>query len=151
MTRRPKVLVIEDDPADAELLRAAFAEVAPEVDLRVAEHGLGGLEAARAQEPDLIVLDLVLPDVSGLAVLMGLHQNAPTRLIPVIVLSRYQDDGNVWQAYQEHANAFIVKPHDYDGLLRLVSALHVFWFRFVLLARPDSEPADGQGMPSRRE
>lgn len=143
MTRPWTVLVIEDDPVDAELLRTAFEDVVPTARLTVAERGGSGLEAARGLSPHLIILDLVLPDVPGLAVLAGLRQDDRTKRIPVLVLTRYQDDGNVWRAYQEHANAFVVKPHDYDGLLQLVEAVGVFWFRFALFASAE------EGLPSR--
>lgn len=135
MKPRRSLLLIEDEPADAELVRIALGEVAPDVQLSVAGLGEDGLAAARAGLPDLILLDLVLPDLSGLGVLLGLRGQAETRGIPVVVLSRHQDDENVWRAYQGHANAFMIKPMNFEDLRHVMDTTCTFWFTHSALPR----------------
>ncbi len=87
-----KVLIIDDDEASRYLIRQLFLEGAEIVE---APDGLEGLRAARDEQPDAIVLDLLLPDISGFQVLEGLRADEKTAHIPVIVsTSRQMDEGD---------------------------------------------------------
>ena len=107
------VLVIEDDPwtrtiTTALLAGEGFAVVE-------AKNGEEGLQQARSQTPDAILLDLALPTKSGLDVLRELKSEAGTEGIPVIVVSAYGSLMNETDAH--HAAGVIQKPFDYDDLV----------------------------------
>jgi chemotaxis family two-component system response regulator PixH len=107
------VLVIEDDPwtrtiTTALLAGEGFAVVE-------AKNGEEGLEQARSQSPDAILLDLALPTKSGLEVLRELKGAAATEPIPVIVVSAYGTLMNETDA--QHTTSVIQKPFDYDDLV----------------------------------
>lgn len=140
MRARFTVLLIEDQPAEAELARVALEEVAPDVRVLVATGGTGGIEMAVREDPDLIILDLVLPDVDGLAVLRALRADPQTARTPVLVLSMLSDDRNVWEAYFRYANGFMIKPTTFSELLGMMRAVCGFWFRYAALARPGWMP-----------
>src|SRR5690349_8456498 len=107
------VLVIEDDPwtrtiTTALLAGEGFAVVE-------AKNGEEGLQQARAHIPDAILLDLALPTKSGLDVLRELKGDAPTRDIPVIVVSAY---GSLMSESDAHQTVGVIqKPFDYDDLV----------------------------------
>lgn len=140
MPHRFTLLLIEDQPAEAELARLALEEAAPDVRVLVATGGLGGIETALRETPHLIVLDLRLPDVDGLEVLRALRADPQTARVPVLVMTTRSDPGSVWEAYFRHANGFMVKPTTYTELLGMMRALCGFWFRYAALARPRWTP-----------
>jgi chemotaxis family two-component system response regulator Rcp1 len=77
--------------------------------------------------PDLMLLDLNLPDLDGRAVLQTVKTDPALCAIPVIVMSTSVDDRDVALAYLHHANAFVSKPPDFDGLIETFTALQAFW------------------------
>ncbi len=82
---RPRVLVIDDDPHVAEIVAAGLRDM--HVALDFAYESAGGLEAARQRRPDLILLDLGLPDTDGFTILRYLKEDQLLRNVPVIVLT----------------------------------------------------------------
>ena len=111
------ILSIEDNSANVRLLERLF-ESRPDVRLLCAERGMEGFELARRAEPDLVLLDLNLPDVSGTEVLARLKRSATTRAIPVIIVSADAADDKVRLNLEAGAHAFLPKPVDVDRLLR---------------------------------
>ncbi len=77
-------------------------------------------EYAHAPVPALIVLDLGLPDAHGLQFLAQVKADPELRVIPVVVLSSSQRPSDIRRAYGLHANAYILKPADYDGFADVV-------------------------------
>lgn len=82
---KPKVLLIEDDPDQIDLYSARFSIGG--IDLLVAQDGKSGIEKALTDQPDLILLDIVMDDIDGIEVLKMLKSNQETKKIPVIMLS----------------------------------------------------------------
>jgi CheY-like chemotaxis protein len=80
-----RVLVIDDETVVGTILRYAFANDGHET--VVADSGPAGIEAAHSQHPDLIVLDLMMPSVSGFDVVEALRERAETARIPIIVMT----------------------------------------------------------------
>jgi len=135
-----ELLVIEDNPGDVRLLEEAFSELKSNVRLQVARDGAEGLqmvmEAARPGapwQPDLILLDLNLPKLSGHDVLARIKTNPQTTRIPVIVLTSSRADADVRRAYDSHANAYLRKPSTLDGLLTAAQDITDFWVRTATL------------------
>jgi len=145
--RKHKVLVVEDNPGDARLLMEAFGEINPEVEIQWARDGdeaVGLLkvnEANQSERPiDLVMLDLKLPRMDGLDVLREVKSNSRLRSVPIVVLSSSMSDRDVETSYGLHANSYVVKPSDLDGLLRMVATINEYWFGTVEL--PTSSAMD---------
>lgn len=77
--------------------------------------------------PELIILDVKMPGMSGLDVLAWLRDNPDLRVIPAIVMSSSQHDSDVRQAYNLGANTYFVKPSSFDELGRLIKTLDEYW------------------------
>jgi PAS domain S-box-containing protein len=116
------VLCIEDNPANLQLMEAIF-ENRPQITLLVAVQGSVGLDLARQHKPDLIILDMNLPDINGKEVLARLQQSAPTREIPVVVVSADATLHQMEQVLAAGAVAYLSKPLDIDQFLDTVDNL----------------------------
>jgi two-component system, chemotaxis family, response regulator Rcp1 len=132
---RHEILLIEDNPADVMLVGAAFDETKIVHHLNVAADGEDALDFlfrrgshADAPRVSLVLLDLNLPIMDGHAVLRAIRANDDTRLLPVIVLSSSNARKDVQQAYALHANGYIRKPRDLDGIYKAIDSLKNFWF-----------------------
>jgi signal transduction histidine kinase/CheY-like chemotaxis protein len=114
-----RVLCIEDNPSNLELIEQIFAR-RPEIDLITAAQGLLGFELARQHAPDAILLDVNLPDVPGDEVLTRLRSDVLTQDIPVIVLSADATSAQVKRMMGCGAQAYLAKPVDVRALLATV-------------------------------
>lgn len=113
-----KVLLIEDDPALSDGLERALRRAGYAVDL--AQDGAGGVAAARAQSYGAILLDLGLPDVSGMTVLRELRDRGDTT--PVIILTANDRSGQKVAGLDGGADDYVSKPFDLAELLARVRA-----------------------------
>lgn len=110
-----RVLVIEDDPDIATLIQLHLAGDGREV--LIARRGDEAIEMAQRERPDLITLDILLPDIDGFAVLEELKSNPATQEIPVVVVSVLPDRG---ECLRLGAVDYVTKPIDEHRLLRTV-------------------------------
>ncbi|MBL9205697.1 MAG: response regulator transcription factor [Opitutaceae bacterium] len=102
-----RILIVEDQTMFRELLAAACAQVVEQADLRLAADGAAALVACRSCAPDLVVLDLELPDIDGLDLLGELRMLAPR--LRVIVLSSHTDEFSLHRATLAQVNGFVDK------------------------------------------
>ena len=116
------VLMVEDDPGDALMVRESFAQAGRNNRFHVVPDGHQALrflrqagEHAGAPRPGLIILDLNLPGLHGLEVLAQIKADPELMIIPVVVLSSSRHPDDIRRSYEMHANAYIVKPADFDG------------------------------------
>lgn len=109
----PRVLVIEDDPDIRELLRTLLG---PSHDVLEAATGEEGLERARIERPDAILLDMVLPQMDGLRVLEELQRHRMTAEIPVLFLSAQRSEAMRVRTLEMGASDFIAKPFSAEEL-----------------------------------
>ncbi len=116
-----RILIVDDVATNRILYQARFSAAFYEPVL--AADGAGCLEAARDQRPDLILLDLMLPDMSGHEVLRRLRADPRTRMTPVIVLTATKDDAGRLAAFSAGADDVIVKPASDQVLLARVRNL----------------------------
>jgi two-component system, chemotaxis family, response regulator Rcp1 len=135
-----RVLLVEDNPADADLTREGFAASELRVELVVASTGTDAVDYLRkrgrhsaAATPNLVLLDLNLPGIDGKAVLQEVKQDAGLRRIPVSILSSSTAEHDVTQSYDLGANCYVVKPLDFKSFQHLVRVLEKFWFSAVTL------------------
>jgi two-component system response regulator len=84
-------------------------------------------------QPDIVLLDLNLPNKDGRTVLSEIKANANLAQIPVLVLTTSQEDEDILRAYQLHANCYITKPIDFHEFLRIVACIEDFWLGVVKL------------------
>ncbi len=115
------VLYIEDNPSNVQLVEKIFA-LARDMVLSVATEGAAGLAAARDMLPDLILLDLHLPDMSGEQVLAALLADAATANIPVIIVSADASPIQNKRLRAAGAVGYVTKPFDVDNLLAAARA-----------------------------
>jgi DNA-binding response OmpR family regulator len=115
------VLVVDDDPVIQKLLKVNFEMEGYRV-LSAAD-GAEGLEAARAEDPDIIILDIMMPRMNGLEALVALKGDATTQGIPVILLSAKAQAGDVQAGLDRGADAYVTKPFDPLELLDRVGEL----------------------------
>jgi CheY-like chemotaxis protein len=134
------VLLVEDNPGDVDLTKVAFRRAKIANRLSVAKDGVEALAFLRQEgpysaspRPYLILLDLNLPKKNGREVLTEIKDDLHLRRIPVIVLTSSQAERDVVESYSLHANGYIVKPVDFDQLVRVVRSLEDFWFTMVRL------------------
>lgn len=130
-----RILMIEDNMADAVLTRAAFVETKLVMAIDVAEDGDSALSRLRREPPyhdfnlpDLILLDLNLPGKSGKEILMEIKSDPKISHIPIIILTTSSQDNDVLESYKLQANCFITKPADMDQFRYVVAQLKEFWF-----------------------
>jgi CheY-like chemotaxis protein len=136
------VLLIEDNEADADLVKEAIAGGKIITNLHVARDGVEAMaflrktgRYARMPRPDLILLDLNLPKKDGREVLREVKEDPDLSLIPVVVLSTSAADEDVLRSYRLHANCYIAKPVDFESFTKIVNELKDFWFSLVVLPR----------------
>ena len=120
--RKFRVVSIEDNLADFDLIRQLLAEQ-PEVELISARTGQAGCAFARSRFPDLILLDLNLPDISGVEVLHTLKASAITRRIPVIVISAETNKEQIERLLIRGVDECLAKPFDVDDFFRAIEAV----------------------------
>lgn len=118
---RDKVLVVEDEPVPRRLLVLSLEKIGFEV--IACEDGPSALEAARAELPDVVVLDIRLPKMHGWDVLARLRADPATTGIPVLVVTAYEGAEAQRLSTVTPPDAFLAKPYDVDRLRREVIAL----------------------------
>jgi len=100
-----KVLVIDDEPTITKLLAGMLA--GPEFEVHTFNSGHQGIEAARQLEPDIILLDLMMPGINGWEVCQKIRTFSQ---VPILILSAVTGSDKVMRALDEGANAYLVKP-----------------------------------------
>ncbi len=128
----PRVLLVEDNPADARLVEEALAERFPQAVLELETSGDAALERLAGIHggglpPDLILLDLNLPGRHGREVLQAVKQHPLTRAIPVVILSSTASAKETAELYDLHANLVATKPLDIEPFYDLVERICLNW------------------------
>lgn len=120
---RPRsiVLVVDDVAANRDLLEANLGQLG--YDVRQASDGMEALEAIEADEPDLILLDVEMPRMDGITLCRRLKADPVRRLVPVIILTAYQDRATRIAGLEAGADDFLTKPFDSAELLARTKAL----------------------------
>jgi CheY-like chemotaxis protein len=117
----PRILYVEDNEDNIYMLRRRLAKLGFE--MIVANDGAAGVEAARREKPDLILMDLGLPVLSGWEAAEQLKANPETRPIPIIALSAHAFSGEKEKALAAGCDEFETKPVELTRLLEKINAL----------------------------
>jgi two-component system response regulator len=135
-----QILLVEDDPGDAQLTQIGLAKTATPLDLNIVDNGQAALDYldqkdpyADVLRPDLILLDLNLPGLSGRDVLSTVKQDADFRAIPIIILSTSDRKEDISEAYALGANCYVRKHSDLKKFLKTIKQLENFWLTTVEL------------------
>ena len=132
-----EILLVEDDPDDAEMTIDAMRKNNLANNLI---HAVDGEEALDflfgtgkfigrniSLKPRLILLDLKMPKVDGMEVLQKVKSDEATKKIPVVILTSSKEDPDVSRCYELGANGYIVKPVEFEGFMKAVSELGMYW------------------------
>lgn len=131
------ILLVDDNAADLLLAREVFEEHADTVRVTTCRSGAEALERLRSPEyvlPDVVVLDINMPGLSGFQVLSEMKDDPALVKIPVVMLSTSSDPRDVQQAYTLHASSYLVKAHDFQEFVAQVEAF-VTYLRRTRLTR----------------
>jgi two-component system, response regulator len=131
------LLLVEDNPRDAELTVRALTKRGLANRLIVLEDGAQALDfifcrgdyAGRdiGTPPKVVLLDLKLPKVDGLEVLRQVKEDSRTRMIPIVVVTSSREHPDVRAAYELGANSYVVKPVEFEAFLEAMSQLGLYW------------------------
>jgi two-component system response regulator len=127
------ILLVEDNPDDEYLTRDALRTGGVLHEMVVAHDGAEALDwiftagQERPRTPDLVLLDLKLPKMSGFDVLERIRADSRTRTLPVVVLSSSSERQDIHRSYATGANSYIRKPVNFSDFVRAVQALSVYW------------------------
>jgi two-component system response regulator len=135
--RPPNILLVEDNPDDADLTLRAFSRSRVANEIVVVSDGeealdylFGtGVHASRVEAPlpSVVLLDLHLPKVEGLEVLRRLRSSDRTRRLPVVVLTSSREEGDVVRSYDLGANSYVRKPVDFEQFVSAAGQLGLYW------------------------
>ena len=124
MSRKPHILIVDDHKVNIELVKAQLKPYPYEIDS--AQDGEEALAKVFTEKPDLVLLDLMMPKVSGYEVCRAIKQNKETRFIPVVIITALSELGDKIKAIELGADDFLVKPFNKLELItRIKSLLHV--------------------------
>jgi two-component system, response regulator len=139
-----EILLVEDNEDDAELTLIALKKNKLLENILILRDGQEALDFIFSKGnyldrvltsfPNVILLDINLPKVSGLDVLKALKTNEKTKIIPVVVMSSSSQDSEIIESYNLGANSYITKPIDFDNFMNTISTLGYYWL--VLNKKP---------------
>lgn len=134
--REFEILIVEDDPNDAELITRALRKHNLANKLVLLKDGAEALdflfgEGSFAQmddgKPRVILLDLKLPKVNGIEVLRRIKSEERTKKIPVVILTSSREERDLKDAYDLGVNSYVTKPIQFDEFAKVVSELGMYW------------------------
>lgn len=115
-----QVLIVEDDADIRELVAFKLRQVG--YDVRTAGNGEEGLQLAVDTPPDVVILDLMMPKLSGLEVCRELRSNDDTATIPIIMLTAKAQEADVERGFELGATDYVIKPFSPRELVSRVQA-----------------------------
>ncbi len=152
--RPMEILLVEDSQLDARLTILALRRVPFRYRLTVVRDGEEALRFLRHEgvyskspQPDVILLDLLLPKLDGLQVLEKVRQSAGLELIPVVVLSGTDSASDREKCQHLHVDQFMPKPVNMEKFLRMINDLEQHWQKDIILPRS----TDAQGTEAGSE
>lgn len=132
-----QILLVEDSVADVELTLEALADAKIANEVTVVRDGAEAMEylGEQAPPPDLVILDLNLPKMSGHEVLAAMRADDRLRSVPVAILTTSSAEADVVRTYDLGANCYLTKPVDVDQFVHVVQSIEDFWLGLVRLPR----------------
>ena len=141
------ILVVEDNPDHLELTVLTLKEHGVTAEIVVACDGAGALDFLFGQgehagrdtkhQPNLVLLDMRLPKLSGLDVLRSIRAERLTAMVPVVMLTSSSEQSDMAASYQSGANGFVRKPVDFEAFSEKLNHLQAFWLGVNETVSPD--------------
>ena len=135
-----EILLVEDSTDEAQLTIESLREGRVRNRVHWVEDGEEAMAFLRrrgrhaaAPRPDLMLLDLRLPRMSGHEVLAEVKKDPALKRIPVVIMTESDDEKDILRAYDGHANCYITKPVDMDKFIEVVRSIEDFWLTVVHL------------------
>ena len=132
-----EILIVEDNPHDAELTLRALRKNNLANNILVAQDGAEALDfffcrgkfekRSFTNPPKVVLLDLKLPKVSGLEILKIVKGDKRTAHIPVVIVTSSNEEPDIKEAYELGVNSYVVKPVDFDQFINAMSSLGLYW------------------------
>lgn len=147
MNQLKRILLVEDSPQDVEMTLAALAQFHLVNEVDVVSDGAealdylyrrGRFETRDSVNPVVVLLDLKMPRVDGLEVLQTVKSDPGLRHVPVVMLTSSKEEQDLVRSYEYGANAYVVKPVDFEQFIEAVRKLGAFW---AVLNEPPPESA----------
>lgn len=139
-----QILLVDDEPGDIRLTKLALAEGRFLCNVTTAGNGLEAMAVMRkeaghdeAPTPDLVLLDLNMPQMNGREVLQAMKTDPVLARIPVVVLTTSDIERDIVSSYDLGAHGFVTKPVDMEQLFRAIHGIQEYWFSVV--RRPPSD------------
>jgi len=135
------ILLVEDNEGDILLTLEAFEECKVKTVISVAKNGQEALDFLfkrgafiNVKKPDLILLDINIPQFNGHEVLRQIKTDAELKKIPVIMLTTSSNQKDVNSAYENHCNSYVKKPLDINEFLTAILKIEEFWLQITILS-----------------
>jgi two-component system, response regulator len=135
--RKAEVLLVDDCPSDVELTIHALRRHKLANDIKVVEDGEEALDfvfcrgayvdRTFSSPPAVVLLDLKLPKVDGLAVLRAIREDERTKAIPVVILTSSKEQRDLIDGYKSGVNAYVQKPVNFDEFRNAIERVGLFW------------------------
>lgn len=131
-----QVILIEDDPGDAEMIIRALKKIAPNIQLAHVEDGAAAIDllfgkgeqsSLDIRVPELVILDLNMPKMDGPHVLQRIRSDNRTSRIPVVVLTSSREDSDLKKCYDLGVNSYVVKPVEFKKFTKTISNIGHYW------------------------
>jgi chemotaxis family two-component system response regulator Rcp1 len=136
------LLLVEDNPGDVRLTQEALMQNELDLKLHVAFDGEQALDFLykragyeNSPRPDLILMDINIPKYSGIEVLEKIKGDPALKKIPVVMLTTSDTNNDVSKCYELGANAYTIKPLDFENFITMINSIYNFWFMNVKLPK----------------
>lgn len=137
------ILLVEDNPDEAELALMGFAKNDSSYDIEVVNSGEDALaflfatgkysDRCPSRNPDLILLDIKLPGINGLKVLQRLRQHPHYEHTPVVILTTSDEKSDILEGYNLGVNSYLQKPVDFTAFSDLLQQISQYWLKTNML------------------
>lgn len=136
------ILIIDDNETDSMIMQEALKSVVMDNDVDVLNNATDAIDLLNNKgsfenkaKPDLIILDLNMPDLNGLEFLQVVKKDPRFIHIPIIILSGSEDKNDIYESYKLGANCFIQKPTDVPKFKQVVAVINEFWLGIANLPK----------------
>jgi chemotaxis family two-component system response regulator Rcp1 len=137
-----EILLAEDNKVDIAVIKESLKEVLTLNNLSIVENGEDAIQYLKNEgkyknmpRPDLIILDLNLPKFNGRDILAKIKNDNDLKSIPVVLLTTSEDESDIMDCYNLHANCYIIKPVEFRKFEELLKQVLNFWFNVVQLPK----------------
>lgn len=127
------IMIVDDNPANLKLLEDMLRQ--HDYEVRAFPRGRLALAAAAQEPPDLILLDINMPVMSGREVLKAISDDQALCHLPVVVMTTSTEENEIYEMYRLRCNSYVTKPVNFDRFVQVIGQLCDYWLGLVSLPR----------------